>query len=125
MIYDVPAVPTGRPPRKTTKCSSTSPRVVPDTLGLNTTKGPFEDQKVREAFAYGADREAAVASAFEGKVPYNGNGALSQTTPNFNPNLEDTWPYNPEKAEQLLDQAGWKKGSDGIRKKTASRSRSC
>jgi peptide/nickel transport system substrate-binding protein len=89
----------------------------PDTLDLNTINGPFKDQKVREAFAYGADRKAAVASAFEGKTPYNGNGALSQTTPNFNPNLEDTWPYNPEKAEQLLDQAGWKKNSNGVREK--------
>ncbi len=89
----------------------------PDTLDLNTANGPFKDQKVREAFAYGADREAAVASAFEGKTPYNGNGALSQTTPNFNSNLEETWPYNPEKAEQLLDEAGWKKNSDGVREK--------
>jgi peptide/nickel transport system substrate-binding protein len=89
----------------------------PDTLDLNTVNGPFKDQKVREAFAYAADREAAVASAFEGKTPYNGNGALSQTTPNFNPNLEKTWPYNPEKAEQLLDAAGWKKNSDGTREK--------
>ncbi len=89
----------------------------PDTLDLNTVNGPFKDQKVREAFAYGADRKGAVASAFEGKTPYNGNGALSQTTPNFNPNLEDTWPYNPAKAEQLLDAAGWKKNSDGVREK--------
>jgi peptide/nickel transport system substrate-binding protein len=89
----------------------------PDTLDLNTINGPFKDQKVREAFAYGADRKAAVASAFEGKTPYNGNGALSQTTPNFNPNLEDTWPYDPAKAEGLLDQAGWTKNSDGVREK--------
>jgi peptide/nickel transport system substrate-binding protein len=89
----------------------------PDTLDLNTINGPFKDQKVREAFAYGADREAAVASAFEGKTPYNGNGALSQTTPNFNPNLEKTWPYDPEKAEGLLDAAGWKENSDGVREK--------
>jgi peptide/nickel transport system substrate-binding protein len=89
----------------------------PDTLDLNTVNGPFKDQKVREAFAYGADRKAAVASAFEGKTPYNGNGALSQTTPNFNKDLEDTWPYDPEKAEQLLDQAGWKRSGDGVREK--------
>jgi peptide/nickel transport system substrate-binding protein len=89
----------------------------PDTLDLNTVNGPFKDQKVREAFAYGADREAAVASAFEGKTPYNGNGALSQTTPNFNPNLEKTWPYNKEKAEELLDEAGWGENSDGVREK--------
>jgi len=85
----------------------------PDTLDLNTINGPFKDKKVREAFAYGADRKAATESAFEGKTPYNGNGALSQTTPNFNKNLEDTWPYNPEKAEQLLDQAVGRRTATG------------
>jgi peptide/nickel transport system substrate-binding protein len=89
----------------------------PVTLDLNTHQGPFAELPVREAFAYGADRKAAVESAFEGKVPYNGNGALSQSTPMQDSSLEETWPYNPEKAEQLLDQAGWKVGSNGIREK--------
>jgi peptide/nickel transport system substrate-binding protein len=89
----------------------------PVTLDLNMNQGPFTELAVREAFAYGADRKAAVESAFEGKVPYNGNGALSQSTPMQDSSLEETWPYNPEKAEQLLDQAGWKVGSNGIRSK--------
>lgn len=89
----------------------------PVTLDLNTEQGPFTELKVREAFAYGADRKAAVESAFNGKVPYNGNGALSKSTPDQDPALEETWPYNPQKAEQLLDEAGWKKGANGIRSK--------
>ena len=89
----------------------------PDTLDLNTIEGPFKDQKVREAFAYGANREEAVESAFEGKTPYNGNGALSQTTPNFNKTWKTPGRTTREKAEQLLDQAGWKKSSDGVREK--------
>jgi peptide/nickel transport system substrate-binding protein len=116
VIYDVPAVDWASA-RENYEVQQYITPGRPDTLDLNTEQGPFQDQKVREAFAYGADRKAAVASAFEGKVPYNGNGALSQTTPMFNPNLEDTWPYNPKKAEQLLDEAGWKKGSDGVRTK--------
>jgi peptide/nickel transport system substrate-binding protein len=116
VIYDVPAVDWSTAKENYEVQQYITPGR-PDTLDLNTTQGPFEDQKVREAFAYGADREAAVASAFEGKTPYNGNGALSQTTPMFNPNLEKTWPYNPQKAEQLLDEADWKKGSDGTRTK--------
>jgi peptide/nickel transport system substrate-binding protein len=116
VIYDVPAVDWAAAQESYEVQQYITPGR-PDTLSLNTNQGPFADQKVREAFAYGADRKAAVESAFEGKVPYNGNGALSQSTPNHDPSLEDTWPYNPQKAEALLDQAGWKKGSDGTRTK--------
>jgi peptide/nickel transport system substrate-binding protein len=116
VIYDVPA-PDWAAAQENYEVQQYITPGRPDTLDLNTINGPFTDQKVREAFAYGADRKAAVESAFEGKVPYNGNGALSQSTPMQDPSLEDTWPYNPEKAEGLLDQAGWKVGSDGIREK--------
>ena len=64
---------------------------------------PFTDLRVRQAFAYGADRKQAVESAFEGKVPYNGNGSLSQSTPWIDSSLEERLAYNPDKAEQLLD----------------------
>lgn len=116
VIYDVPAVDWAAA-RENYEVQQYITPGRPVTLDLNTEQGPFADLKVREAFAYGADRKAAVQSAFEGKVPFNGNGALSQSTPNQDPSLEDTWPYDPQKAEQLLDQAGWKKGSDGVRTK--------
>ena len=72
--------------------------------------------KVREAFAYGADRKAAVASAFDGETPYNGNGALSQTTPDYD-RTSKTPGRMTRKSQQLLDQAGWKKNADGVREK--------
>ncbi len=37
----------------------------PETLLLNTVHGVFADQRVRQAFAYAGDRQAAVQSAFE------------------------------------------------------------
>jgi peptide/nickel transport system substrate-binding protein len=116
VIYDVPA-PDWQTAQENYEVQQYITPGRPVTLDLNVEQGPFTDLKVREAFAYGADRKAAVESAFNGKVPYNGNGALSKSTPDQDPSLEETWPYNPEKAEQLLDQAGWKKGSDGIRTK--------
>jgi peptide/nickel transport system substrate-binding protein len=116
VIYDVPA-PDWAAAQENYEVQQYITPGRPVTLDLNVEQGPFTDLKVREAFAYGADRKAAVESAFEGKVPYNGNGALSKSTPDQDPGLEETWPYNPQKAEQLLDEAGWKKGSDGIRTK--------
>jgi peptide/nickel transport system substrate-binding protein len=116
VIYDVPA-PDWASAQENYEVQQYITPGRPVTLDLNMNQGPFTELPVREAFAYGADRKAAVESAFEGKVPYNGNGALSQSTPMQDPSLEETWPYNPEKAEQLLDQAGWKVGSGGIREK--------
>jgi peptide/nickel transport system substrate-binding protein len=79
----------------------------PETLDLNTVHGVFTDERLREAFAYAANRPAAVQSAFDGEVPFNGNGALSQTTPDYDAALADAYSYDPAKANALLDQAGW------------------
>jgi peptide/nickel transport system substrate-binding protein len=67
----------------------------------------FTDVAVRQAFAYGGNRKAAVQSAFNGAIPYNGNGALSQSTPDYDPSLADAYAYDPAKANALLNQAGW------------------
>lgn len=79
----------------------------PVTLSLNTTKAPFDDVRVRQAFAWATDRKAAVQSAFNGEIPYNGNGSLSQSTPGYDASLADAYTHQPEKANALLDAAGW------------------
>ncbi|MBM6623410.1 ABC transporter substrate-binding protein, partial [Micrococcaceae bacterium RIT802] len=90
----------------------------PVTLSLNTVQGPFTDRRVRQAFAYASDRRANVASAFLGVVPFEGNGTVSQTTPGYNAAVAGDYPYDPAKAEALLDAAGWTgRSEDGIRTK--------
>ncbi|MEU5099574.1 ABC transporter substrate-binding protein [Streptomyces sp. NPDC020996] len=84
----------------------------PVSFYLNTAKGPFRDKLVRQAFAYAADRKAAVKAGFHDVIPYEPNPAVSQSTPGYLGT--DPYPYNPGKAAQLLKQAGWKKGADGI-----------
>jgi peptide/nickel transport system substrate-binding protein len=117
VIYDVPAVDWESAQQSYNVQQYITPGR-PVTLDLNVEQGPFTDVNVRKAFAYAADREAAVESAFNGKVPFNGNGALSQSTPHYDAALNDSFPYDPAKAEQLLDKAGWKtKNSAGIRTK--------
>jgi peptide/nickel transport system substrate-binding protein len=79
----------------------------PQTLSLNTNRGVFADVKVRQAFAYGANRRAAVQSAFNGEIPFDGNGALSPSTPDYDAALNDSYPYSPTQAAALLNAAGW------------------
>ena len=89
----------------------------PPSFFLDTTDGPFVDVRVRQAFAYGADRKGAVETAFHGVIPYEGNAAVSQATPDYNAQAAQDYAYDPAKANALLDQAGWVKGPDGIRTK--------
>lgn len=90
----------------------------PVTLSLNTVNGPFTDTAVRQAFAYSADRRAVVDSAFLGVVPFEGNGTVSQSTPGYNPDVADDYPYDQDKANALLDGAGWgERNADGVRVK--------
>jgi peptide/nickel transport system substrate-binding protein len=85
---------------------------------LNTQKGVFTDKLVRQAFSYGADRKAAVEAGFHGVIPYEGNGAVSQATPDYNADAAKDYAYSPSKANALLDQAGWTgRDKDGYRTK--------
>lgn len=79
----------------------------PVTLSLNTVEGPFTDVLVRKAFAFSLDRESIVESAFNGAVPFEGNGSLSQSTPGYNADVVDDYTYQPDTAARLLDEAGW------------------
>ena len=86
-------------------------------LLLNTTsKGPISDPQVRLALEYAIDREGLNKSVFQGlnKVAYS---PLMQPTFGYDATTEQIYNYDPEKAKQILDAAGWKEGADGIREK--------
>ncbi len=78
----------------------------PQGLSFNVSRGPFTDQRVRQAFIYAVDRKRIVQAVFKGTVPYEGNGSLSRTTPLYL-NVDDNYPYDIAKANKLLDEAGW------------------
>jgi len=79
----------------------------PVSLYMNTAQGPFTDTQVRQAFAYGANRQAAVETAFRGVIPYEGNPSVSKATPDYDASIASAYAYNPAKAGQLLNQAGY------------------
>jgi peptide/nickel transport system substrate-binding protein len=79
----------------------------PVSIYLNTSEGVFTDVRLRQAFAYGAQREADVEAAFHGVIPYEGNPSVSQATPGYDAAVSQAYPYDPATANQLLNEAGW------------------
>ncbi|MGL5069084.1 MAG: ABC transporter substrate-binding protein [Sarcina sp.] len=86
-------------------------------IGLNMESPKLKEKEVRQALAYGLNRQALV-DAF-----YSGNAQLMNThiTPSswaYNPAIKDAYKYDPDKANKMLDDAGWKDtNNDGVRDK--------
>jgi peptide/nickel transport system substrate-binding protein len=84
---------------------------------LNTEKPPTDDLRVRKALLYATDRQAIIDTIFQGYSPV-AYGPLNASTVGFDPQIQNTYPYDPEQAVALLEQAGWTDtNGDGIREK--------
>ena len=77
--------------------------------------GKLADVKVRQALQVGIDRQAIKDTVLSDSYVLAGS-ILNHKAPGF-VDLSADLAYNPEKAKQLLDEAGWKPGADGIREK--------
>ncbi|MGY3128806.1 peptide/nickel transport system substrate-binding protein [Agrococcus sp. UYP33] len=73
----------------------------------------LQDIDVRRALIAGIDREEVVSSIFSDAYPL-ATSSLSSTALGYS-EQEDAYAYDPDLAEQLLDDAGWVVGADGIR----------
>lgn len=94
------------------------PSTVYEHIDLNLDNPALKDVKVRRALNYSINREELVNSLFEGKQ----SPAIHNVTPKDpwytdDPTKVTIYKYNPREAERLLDEAGWKRGPDGIRTK--------
>jgi peptide/nickel transport system substrate-binding protein len=84
---------------------------------LNTSKGPFEDVRVRQAFQSAVDVASAVKAAYFGTVKPADN-ILALATLYYDPSIASSWGLDVAKANRLLDEAGWtKQDSSGVRSK--------
>ncbi|HZW49333.1 MAG TPA: ABC transporter substrate-binding protein [Bacillota bacterium] len=81
-------------------------------LAWNNQYGVFQDKAIRQALTYATDKDTIISSVI------NGYGVKANTT--FAPNhsyykaVDELYPYDPAKAIQTLEDAGYTKGSDGI-----------
>jgi peptide/nickel transport system substrate-binding protein len=90
---------------------------LPNGIALNTTRFPFTDTAVRQAFIHGANAEASVKSAYLGVFNWE-PGPLTSTTPFLDKDLRNYYAHDPAKSNQLLDSAGWtQRDADGFRTK--------
>jgi peptide/nickel transport system substrate-binding protein len=70
----------------------------------------FNDVRVRQAIQYGTDR-AALAKAVYGDENLASGQVWSQDNPLYDPDIDTKYGYDPEKAKQLLEEAGVKPGT--------------
>lgn len=73
----------------------------------------LQDIRVRQALIAGIDREEVVSSIFSAGYPL-ATSSLSSTALGYSEQV-DAYAYDPDRAAQLLDEAGWTVGDDGIR----------
>ena len=89
-------------------------------LTLNSKTPALEDIKVRQALFTGVDRETLAQIRFNGldyKEDLPGSIFLFQNQEGYQDNFSSVVQYDQDKAKQLLDEAGWAEGGDGIREK--------
>jgi peptide/nickel transport system substrate-binding protein len=70
---------------------------------------PTSNKLVRQAMNYAVDKEAMAKTIFKGYTKPEAGQVLQATTVGYNPNVK-AYPYDPEKAKQLLAQAGYANG---------------
>jgi peptide/nickel transport system substrate-binding protein len=82
-------------------------------LGYNLQRFFFQDKRVRQALSYAIDKQEIIDGVLFG-LGRVCTGPYKPDTFWYNPNVRQ-YPYDPEKAKKLLDEAGWKDtDGDGI-----------
>lgn len=115
-IYDVPAIEWASVESEGYELHNYITPGRPQQLSFNTAQGPFTDERLRKAFAYSLDRQQIVETIGRGVIPYEGNGAVSQSTPGYSTKAAEAYSYDPDTADRLLDEAGWtERDADGYR----------
>lgn len=89
-------------------------------INLNVRKAPTDDLRVRQAIIYAVDQNAIVDTLFFG-IGRPAYGPVTRSTFGYDPKVERLYKRDPERAKALLDEAGWKVGSGGVRQKDGRR----
>ena len=89
-------------------------------IGLKQTHPILKDLKVRQALMYGLNRQQIVDDLLQGYATVM-NANIPPVSWAYADEELNPYPYDPAKAEALLQEAGWIKGPDGICEKDGMR----
>ena len=81
-------------------------------LYLNNAEKPFDDVRVRQALCYAVDKQAVIDLAFDGYGIPLGTSMFPSFGKYYDESLTDYYSYDPEKAKELLSEAGYPDGFD-------------
>jgi ABC-type transport system substrate-binding protein len=73
---------------------------------LNTSRPPLDNPLVRQALNYAIDREAVIAVAFGGEGEEMTVALFPRESPWYHEELDGHWSYDPDRAQELLAEAG-------------------
>ena len=84
-------------------------------INVNTRNAPLSDQKVRQAIAYAINRDILTKTVWFGFGKPATGPIPSVVKAWYTTDGVPAYPYDPKKAEALLEEAGLKRGADGKR----------
>ncbi|NUO98993.1 MAG: ABC transporter substrate-binding protein [Nonomuraea sp.] len=88
---------------------------------FNTSRAPFDDQRVREAFREAVDVDAVLRSVYQGTAT-RAWSVVGERSPFYDDSLRDSFGGDTDQANALLDAAGWKqRDAEGFRVKDGAR----
>ncbi|MFF3975658.1 ABC transporter family substrate-binding protein [Streptomyces sp. NPDC001828] len=93
-------------------------------LNFNTKSPILSEKAVRQAIQESVDRPQIAKIQFQGldyKEPLPGSAVLHSFQKGYQDNVSAVLKYAPDDAKKVLDAAGWKAGSDGVRVKDGKR----
>lgn len=99
--------------------SSHSTNGVTNQLAFRFRDPRLSDIRVRQAIIAGIDRDEILETLFSDSYP-KANSVLSSSALGYQ-DMSQYYVYDPDKAQRLLDEAGWVRGEDGIRSKDGQR----
>jgi peptide/nickel transport system substrate-binding protein len=86
-----------------------------ENIAMNLSRPQFQEHAVRQALYHGMDKQTIIDAVYYG-LPAPTESYIYRDSWAYNPDLP-AHEYNPDLANQILDEAGWARGDDGIREK--------
>jgi nickel ABC transporter nickel/metallophore binding protein len=82
-------------------------------LQMDATRAPFDDLRVRQALNHAVDRQAISERLFGGAAT-PARGVFPDAVPYVEPTGSELYRYDPQRARELLSEAGYSAGPDGL-----------